>query len=193
MSYSIEDLKSMALPDADPFAKFMCEHYEYVPRVDRDVTVPSSLVINVRPDVNAADIPSIIKYNMRDTTFEVSRYVIAVQLDGILRVPKGKAMFTIYVLVHRATADASYVIVQHAPDGTITYHAADENGECRFETLNQCGDPVGYIVATTGSGVYQIAEVLDFDARQPVDRDRMPEIEARYPLTTFDPDYGDQF
>lgn len=189
MNYFVETLLEMALPDADPFAKFMCEHYAFAPRVDRDVTVPSSMVINVRPDVHASDIPSSINYHMAGTNHSVSRYVIAVQLDGILRTPKGTSVFTIYRLVNRK--DARFVLVQNDAD-EIIYHVS-ANGECRVCTHNQAGDPIHYIVVHTDNGMYQLAEFVNLDSRQPIERDRMAEVEMRYPLTTFDPDYKDTF
>jgi hypothetical protein len=188
MRYFVEDLQAMALDQRDPFALFVNEKVNRVPNNVR--TVDDAWIINVHPSTEPRDIPDHVQYyTSKDTRDCVLRNIYAVQLDGLLRTPKGSATFTIYWIVNRK--DPRFFIVQNE-GGDITYHVS-EHGECRVTTLNQARDPLTYIVAQSDNGIYQLAEVMDFDARQPIEKDRIVEIEARYPLTNFDPDYGDQF
>lgn len=188
MQYFIKDLQAMALDQRDPFALFVNEKVNRVPNNVR--TVDDAWIINVHTSVEPRDIPEYVNYYPgKDTRDAVLRNVYAVQLDGLLRTPKGSATFTIYRIVNRK--DPRFFIVQNE-GGDITYHVS-EHGECRITTRNQARDPLTYIVAQADNGIYQLAEVMDFDARQPIEKDRIAEIEARYPLTTFDPEYGDQF
>ena len=188
MRYFIEDLQAMALDQRDPFALFVNAKVNRVPNNVR--TVDDAWIINVHASTDPKDIPDYVSYYAtQDTRDCILRNVYAVQMDGLLRTPKGSATFTIYRIVNRK--DTRFFLLQHEGD-EITYHVS-EHGECRVTTLNQARDPLTYIVAQSDNGIYQLAEVMDFDARQPIEKDRIAEIEARYPLTNFDPDYGDQF
>lgn len=188
MRYSVDDLKAMAFDFRDPFSLFVNANINRVPNNVR--TVDDALVINCRPETDGRDIPDFVTYyEGADTRDCMLRNVYAFQLDGALRVPKGTSVFTIYRLVNRK--DARFILVQNDAQD-LTYHVS-VNGECRVVTRNQAGDPIQYIVVQADNGVYQIAEVMDFDARRPVTRDEILEMENRYPLSTFDPDYGDKF
>lgn len=188
MRYSVDDLKAMAFDFRDPFSLFVNANINRVPNNVR--TVDDALVINCRPETDGRDIPDFVTYyESEDTRDCMLRNVYAFQLDGMLRTPKGTSVFTIYRLVNRK--DARFVLVQNDAD-EIIYHVS-AHGECRVCTHNQAGDPIHYIVVHTDNGMYQLAEFVNLDSRRPVARDEILEMEDRYPLTTFDPDYGDQF
>lgn len=186
MKYSYEELKSMSLSPADPFTKFIASLLgECSGAVSR-----APVVINCDPDMDGSTLPCL---SIDKESGGVFAYIVAVRLDGILRVPKGKSLFTIYAVLNKLALSCNYIIVKHDPDGEITYHAPSASGECQFATTNQSGDQIQYIVTQTGTGIYQLVEIMDFDARTPVALDGISEIEERYPLSKFDPDYGDTF
>lgn len=184
MKYFIEDLKAMAFDERDPFALFINEKVN----IKRHINQPEApaWVIKVEPSTDITQIHDhFTYYDSSLTCTQTLRNIYAVQLDGLLRVPKGSATFTIYNIVNRK--DPRFIIVQNE-DGQLTYHVSVD-GECRVTTCNQARDPLQYIVVQTDTGLYQLAEVVSLDARHPVTKDRIGEVEARYPLTNFDPEY----